>query len=171
MSHPARSRGAERKSPDSSGFDDIDRHIVEILQANADLPVNQIAETVGLSPTPCWRRIKRLEETGVIRGRVAVIDHTRANVGMTVFMGVTAPRHEMAWLNKFRALIEDIPEVIEAYRLTGSTDYILKIVVPDISTYDLVYKQMIERLDFSQISSSISMEELKCTTAVPTKYL
>lgn len=171
MSLPRKSRSTDRKPTEGSGYDEIDRRILELLQADADQPVNQIAEAVGLTPTPCWRRIKRLEEAGVIRGRVAVVDQARANVGMTVFIGVTAPRHEMSWLNKFRALIDDIPEIVEAYRLTGATDYILKVVVPDISTYDQVYKKMIAQLDFSQIDSSISMEELKFTTAVPTKYL
>ncbi len=171
MITPRKPRNIDKKPAESSGFDDIDRHILELLQADADQPVNQIAEAVGLTPTPCWRRIKRLEEAGVIRGRVAVVDHERANVGMTVFIGITASRHEMNWLNSFRALIDEIPEIVEAYRLTGSTDYILKVVVPDISTYDTVYKKMIDKLDFSQINSSISMEELKLTTAVPTKYL
>jgi len=171
MTLPRKPRSTEKRVSETTGYDDIDRKILEIIQADADLPVNQIAEAVGLTPTPCWRRIKRLEEAGVIRGRVAVVDHARANVGMTVFIGVTAPRHEISWLNSFRALIDNIPEIVEAYRLTGATDYILKVVVPDISTYDMVYKRMIEQLDFSQINSSISMEELKLTTAVPTKYL
>jgi len=171
MTSPRKPRGADRKSADASDFDNIDRHILEVLQRDADMAVNALADIVGLSPTPCWRRIKRLEEAGVIKGRVALVDHARANVGMTVFIGVTAPRHEAAWLARFRELIDDIPEIVEAYRLTGVTDYILKVVVPDISTYDQVYKTMIERLDFSQVNSSISMEELKFTTAVPSKYL
>ncbi|MCW2304910.1 Lrp/AsnC family transcriptional regulator [Rhodovulum sulfidophilum] len=171
MSTGRKTRGADRKSAEMPDFDEIDRKILEILQRDSDLAVNALADIVGLSPTPCWRRIKRLEEAGVIKGRVAIVDHARANVGMTVFIGITAPRHETAWLNQFRALIDDLPEIVEAYRLTGATDYILKVVVPDISTYDRVYKAMIERLDFSQINSSISMEELKFTTAVPSTYL
>jgi Lrp/AsnC family transcriptional regulator len=137
----------------------------------ADLPVALLAEEIGLSQTPCWRRIRKLEEAGVIRGRVTLVDPKKAGVPLTVFIGVTAPRHEMSWLNQFRELIESIPEVVEAYRLTGPTDYILKVMVPDIETYDTVYKSMIERLAFSQINSSISMEELKFTTAIPTTYL
>ncbi|SDI40149.1 Lrp/AsnC family transcriptional regulator [Lutimaribacter saemankumensis] len=90
---------------------------------------------------------------------------------MTIFIGVTASRHEISWLNQFRELIEEIPEITEAYRLTGTVDYILKVVVPDVATYDRVYKQMIERLEFNQINSMISMEELKFTTAIPTSYL
>lgn len=151
-------------------FDDLDRQILDLLQEK-DRPVAVLAEEIGLSQTPCWRRIRKLEEAGVIRGRVTLVDPVQAGVPMTVFIGVTAPRHEMAWLTSFRQLIDDIPEIVEAYRLTGSVDYILKVMVPDIEAYDLVYKAMIERLEFSQINSSISMEELKFTTSVPTKYL
>jgi len=152
-------------------FDEIDQKILDILQKDSDTIVNTISEAVGLSVTPCWRRIKRMEEAGLIMRRVALVDQARANVSMTVFVGVTASRHEMGWLEKFCALIDEIPEVVEAYRLTGTVDYILKVVVPDMEAYDLVYKQMIERLDFSQVNSMISMEELKFTTAIPTKYL
>jgi len=151
-------------------FDEIDRKILDLLQQR-DRPVGEIAEAVGLSQTPCWRRIRRMEEAGVIRERVTLVDPKRAGVPMTVFISVTAPRHEMAWLVKFRQMIESIPQIVEAYRLTGTVDYILKVMVPDVAAYDQVYKAMIEKLEFSQISSSISMEELKFTTAVPTNYL
>lgn len=167
----AASGGRTRRSAENLTFDEIDQRILDILQENSDTPVNAISEAVGLSPTPCWRRIKRMEEAGVIKGRVAMVDQVRANVPMTVFIGVTAPRHEMSWLGQFRALIEEIPEITEAYRLTGTVDYILKVLVPDIATYDSVYKRMIEELEFSQINSMISMEELKFTTAIPTRYL
>ncbi len=170
MTQPGRTRrGGDR--PDGPAFDDTDRRILDILQRDVDRPVAAIAEEVGLTPTPCWRRIKRLEETGVIRARVALVDQRRANVPLTVFIGVQAPRHEMTWLAAFRTLIEEIPEITEAYRLTGDMDYILKVVVPDIAAYDAVYKTMIARLEFSRISSSLSMEELKFTTAIPVGYL
>lgn len=159
------------KPAETITFDDIDQRILGILQQDSDTPLTTISEDVGLSATPCWRRIKRMEEAGVIKRRVALVDQCRANVPMTVFIGVTTPRHEMSWLTKFRELIDEIPEVVEAYRLTGTVDYILKVVVPDITTYDTVYKKMIERLEFSQVNSMISMEELKFTTAIPTKYL
>ena len=159
-----------RPAADQASFDEVDRRILDLLQER-DRPVAALAEEVGLSQTPCWRRVRKLEETGVIVGRVALVDHRRAGVPMTVFIGITAPRHEISWLNRFRDLIEDIPEVVEAYRLTGPTDYILKVLVPDIEAFDLVYKSMIEQLEFSQINSSIAMEELKFTTAVPTTYL
>lgn len=152
-------------------FDEVDQKILAILQVDADLPISAIADRVGLSPTPVWRRIKKMETCGLIRARVAVVDQRLANVPMTIFIGITAPRHAMQWFEKFRALIDDIPEVVEAYRLTGATDYIMKVVVPDIAAYDKVYKRMIAELEFSTVNSSISMEELKFTTAVPTKYL
>ncbi|MBN8970423.1 MAG: Lrp/AsnC family transcriptional regulator [Rhizobiales bacterium] len=154
----------------TTSFDEIDRKILDLLQQR-DRPVGEIAEKVGLSQTPCWRRIRRMEEAGVIRERVTLVDPKRAGVPMTVFISVTAPRHEIAWLVKFRQMIESIPQIVEAYRLTGTVDYILKVLVPDIAAYDQVYKTMIEKLEFSQINSSISMEELKFTTAVPTNYL
>ncbi|MDO5603639.1 MAG: Lrp/AsnC family transcriptional regulator [Paracoccus sp. (in: a-proteobacteria)] len=162
---PRRSVAAEGAS-----FDEIDRQILDLLQ-QSDRSVAVIAEEIGLSQTPCWRRIRKLEDAGVIRGRVTLVDPRHAGVGLTMFIGITAPRHEISWLEQFRELIESMPEVVEAYRLTGSTDYILKVLVPDIETYDQVYKSMIARLEFSQISSSIAMEELKFTTAVPTNYL
>lgn len=152
-------------------FDVIDQQILEILQHDCDTPVSTISKEVGLSATPCWRRIKRMEEAGLIKKRVVLVDQSRANVPMTVFIGVSTPRHEMSWLTRFSELIDEIPEVVEAYRLTGPVDYILKVVVPDIATYDLVYKKLIERIEFSQVNSMISMEELKFTTAIPTKYL
>ncbi|WP_375572597.1 Lrp/AsnC family transcriptional regulator [Seohaeicola saemankumensis] len=160
-----------QRTAESITFDSIDQRILDILQRDCEAPITSISEEVGLSPTPCWRRIKRMEEAGLIKGRVALVDQKRANVPMTIFIGVTASRHEISWLNHFRELIEDIPEITEAYRLTGTVDYILKVVVPDVATYDRVYKQMIERLEFNQINSMISMEELKFTTAIPTRYL
>ncbi|WP_312526347.1 Lrp/AsnC family transcriptional regulator [Paracoccus sp. (in: a-proteobacteria)] len=171
MSQSPRKIGdSRRRTADQSAFDDLDRQILDLLQEK-DRPVAVLAEEVGLSQTPCWRRIRKLEEAGVIRGRVTLVDPRNAGVPMTVFIGVTAPRHEMAWLVNFRELIDSIPEIVEAYRLTGSVDYILKVLVPDIETFDHVYKSMIERLEFSQINSMISMEEMKFTTSVPTKYL
>ena len=171
MKSPARRMSdSRRRSGEHVSFDEVDRQILDLLQER-DRPVAVLAEEVGLSQTPCWRRVRRLEEAGVIRGRVALVDHKRAGVPMIIFIGITAPRHEISWLNHFRELIETIPEVVEAYRLTGSTDYIMKVMVPDIEAFDQVYKAMIERLEFSQINSSIAMEELKFTTAVPTTYL
>ncbi|TKT74753.1 Lrp/AsnC family transcriptional regulator [Aquamicrobium sp. LC103] len=164
-------KAAVRPPAPHRGLDEIDRRILDILQRDSDRAVSEIAEEVNLSSTPCWRRIRRLEETGIIKRRVALVDRKLMNVPMTIFIGIKAPRHEMSWLNSFRSLIEEIPEIVEAYRLTGETDYVVKVVVPDIETYDNVYKAMISKLEFSEINSSISMEEMKFTTAVPTGYL
>jgi Lrp/AsnC family transcriptional regulator len=151
--------------------DAIDRKILDLLQVDATLPIAAIAQHVGLSAAPCWRRIKRLEDDGVIVRRVALVDRRKVNVPMTVFVAVKAPRHAAEWLNAFRGVIADFAEVVEAWRLTGEVDYLLRIVVPDIETYDAVYQRLISRLEFSDISSSIAMEEMKYTTAVPTNYL
>ncbi|WP_174802270.1 Lrp/AsnC family transcriptional regulator [Martelella limonii] len=152
-------------------FDQRDRKIVEFLQQDADMPVTDLADAVGLSASACWRRIKNLEETGLIARKVAIVDRRKANVGMTVFVAVRTSRHSMDWLESFRRAISDIPEIVEAYRLTGEMDYLLRLVVPDVEVYDAVYKRLIARLDFTDISSFIGMEELKYTTAVPMNYL
>src|SRR6516165_2569347 len=152
-------------------MDAIDRKILDILQADATVPVAAIAEKVGLSAAPCWRRIKRMEDDGVIRRRVALVDRRKATVPMTLFVSVRTTRHVAQWLDDFRRVIADIAEIVEAWRLTGEVDYLLRIVVPDIDTYDVVYKRLINRLEFADISSAIAMEELKYTTAIPTDYL
>ncbi len=152
-------------------MDAIDRKILDILQADATVPVAAIADRVGLSAAPCWRRIKRMEEEGVIKRRVALVDRRKANVPMTLFVSVRTTRHAGQWLDDFRRVISDIPEIVEAWRLTGEVDYLLRIVVPDVDTYDVVYKRLINRLEFADISSAIAMEELKYTTAIPTDYL
>ncbi len=152
-------------------YDDIDRKILDILQTDADQPIADIADAVGLSQTPCWRRIRRMEEDNLIKKKVVLVDRKQANVPMTVFMSVRAPRHAADWLEAFRNLIRNTPEILEAYRLTGETDYLLRIVVPDIDHFDQVYQRMISKLEFSDMTSAISMEEMKFTTAVPTRYL
>jgi Lrp/AsnC family transcriptional regulator len=152
-------------------MDAIDCKILDVLQADASVPIATIAERVGLSTAPCWRRLRKLEEDGVIVRRVALLSRRKANVPMTVFVSVKAPRHAVEWLQAFRKLIAGIPEIVEAWRLTGEADYQLRIVVPDIETYDLVYQRMISRLEFSDISSAIAMEEMKYTTAIPTNYI
>lgn len=152
-------------------MDRIDRKILDLLQQDATLQVASIAEQVGLSTAPCWRRIRKLEEDGVITKRVALVDRRKANVPMTVFVAVKTTRHAAEWVGNFRQMIASIPEIVEAWRLAGDADYLLRIVVPDIDAYDAVYQRMIGKLEFSDISSSIAMEEMKFTTALPTDYL
>lgn len=152
-------------------MDVFDARILALLQENAAIPVADIAAAVGLSTTPCWRRIRNMEESGVIRRRVAVLDPVKINAGVTVFVGVKAGRHAADWLDTFAAAVQEIEEVTEVYRLSGEIDYMLKVVVPDIAAYDDVYKRLIARADFADVSSFFAMEEIKATTALPLKYL
>ncbi|MCP3869133.1 MAG: Lrp/AsnC family transcriptional regulator [Gammaproteobacteria bacterium] len=148
-----------------------DQVILELLQRDATLPISEIAAEVGLSTTPCWRRIHKLEQAGFIKGRVALLNRQKLNLGVTVFAAVKASRHHHQWLDRFRSLISEIPEIIEAHRMSGDTDYLLHIVVPSIQEYDQVYQRLIENLEFADISSAFSMETMKTTTSLPTKYL
>jgi Lrp/AsnC family transcriptional regulator len=152
-------------------MDHIDRKILDLIQDDATLPIATIAEKVGLSGAPCWRRIKRLEDEGVIVKRVALVDRRKVNVPMTVFVSVRTTRHTLEWVNAFKGMVLDIPEVMEVWRLTGEVDYLLRIAVPNVEAYDGVYRRLIGRLEFADVSAAIAMEEMKCTTAVPTQYL
>ena len=152
-------------------IDEFDRKILAALQEDAGLSNAEIAERVGLSLTPCWRRIRNLEEAGVIRRRVALLDRRKLNVGVTVFVAVRTNQHTQAWLERFARAVDGIPEVVEFYRMAGDTDYLLRVVVPDIAAYDGVYKRLIEKIDLTDVSSSFAMEELKYTTAVPLTYV
>lgn len=152
-------------------MDDKDKKILTLLQEDAMMPVAEVASHVGLSTTPCWRRIQKLEEEGVIRKRVALLDRHKLNVGVTVFVAVKTRHHVTDWLEKFKNALDTIPEVVEAYRLSGDIDYLLRIVVPDIEAYDSVYKSLIEMVEFSDVSSSFAMEDMKFTTALPVKYI
>lgn len=134
------------------------------------MPVAEIARRVGLSSTPCWRRIQKLEEAKVIRARVALLDRQQLNVGVTVFVSVRTNQHSVAWLEKFAAAVADLPEVVEFYRMSGEIDYLLRVVVPDIAAYDRLYKKLIAKIELSDVSSSFAMEQIKSTTALPLDY-
>jgi len=151
-------------------MDAIDRRILTVLQADASLAVAEIATRVGLSATPCWRRIQNLEKSGVIRGRVALLHGPSINLGVIVFVGLKTGRHGQDWLEEFATRIAAIDEVVEFYRMAGDVDYLLKVVAPDIAGYDAVYKRLISAIEFSDVSSSFAMEEIKYTTALPLKY-
>lgn len=152
-------------------IDSIDCRILELLQRNADLLIADLAEAVGLSPTPCWRRVQRLKESGVIKGNVTLLDRNQLNVGVTVFVMVRTSTHTQAWFDRFKGTVEAIPEVVEFYRMSGDVDYLLRVVVPDIAAYDRVYKRLIADTHLSDVSSSFAMEELKYTTALPLSYV
>lgn len=151
-------------------MDSIDRKILEILQEDATHPVAEIAGRVGLSTTPCWRRIQNLEKAGIVGRRVALLDREKVNLGVTVFVRLKTSQHDESWLAGFATAVARIEEVVEFYRMSGDIDYLLKIVVPDIPTYDAVYKRLIEAADLAEVSSNFVMEEIKSTTAVPLRY-
>lgn len=154
----------------AEGLDDIDRRILTALQADASLSIVELAERVGVSSTPCWRRVQRLEEKGFISRRVALLDRQRLNVGVTVFIAVRTSRHSLEWFDQFHRALNAIPEVQEFYRLAGDIDYLIKAVVPDIGAYDDLYKRIIGKVELTEVTSMFAMEELKCTTAVPLDY-
>lgn len=152
-------------------MDTKDRRILELLQVNALLTAAEIADRVGLTTTPCWRRIQRLEKDGYIRKRVALLDRQKMNVGVCAFVALRTNSHSREWFEGFRRAINDIPEIVEAHRLSGEVDYLLRIVVPSIDGYDEVYKRLIDTVKFSDVSASFSMEEIKFTTAIPVDHV
>ena len=151
-------------------MDKLDRRILELLQKNGALTAAEVAEKVGLSKVPCWRRIRRLQESGVIRQTVAILDAKALNVGTTVFVMMRTANHSAAWFDKFVKAVRDIPEVTEIYRMSGEVDYLMRIVVPDIDGYDVVYKKLIAAIDFLDVSASFALETIKSTTALPLHY-
>ena len=151
-------------------LDAIDRRLLEMLQLNCDTPVAELAAAVQLSTTPCWRRVQRMKDAGVITGHVALVDPKQVNVGVTVFVNIKTNQHSQAWFDQFHATVESIPEVVEFYRMSGDIDYLLRIVVPDIAAYDGVYKRLIAGTQLHDVSSSFAMEQLKFTTALPLRY-
>jgi Lrp/AsnC family transcriptional regulator len=155
---------------DDQGLDAMDVKILRLLQEDCTLAVAEVGKRVGLSTTPCWRRIQRLEETGVIRRRVAVLDPRQVNAGVTVFVAITTNQHTKEWLDRFHAAVIDFPEVVEFYRMSGQVDYMLRVVVPDIAAYDAFYKKLISRIELSDVSSSFAMEQIKYTTALPLDF-
>ncbi|MBU2917821.1 Lrp/AsnC family transcriptional regulator [Psychrosphaera sp. F3M07] len=151
-------------------MDNFDKHILSLLQQNSSLSLAEISEKVGLSQTPCWRRIQQLEKSGVIRKRVALLDSDKLNVGLTVFVNLKTNQHNPDWLNSVNTFANNSPEVTEFYRMSGDTDYLLKVLVPDMKAYDEFYKRLIGQAGFSDVSSSFSMEQMKYSTEVPLSY-
>lgn len=148
----------------------IDAQILSLMQTDATLSVADIAERVHLSSTPCWRRIQKLEREGYIRKRVALLDPEKLNVGVTVFVAIRTNQHNEAWFERLNRAVSAIPEVLEFYRMSGDTDYLLRIVVPDIAGYDAVYRELIRNVDLFDVTSSFAMEQIKFTTALPLHY-
>jgi len=151
-----------------SQLDSIDWAILRELQADASLPVHEVGERVGLSHNACWRRIRRLEDSGVIARRVALVDPEKLGLATTVFVAIRTNRHDPAWLDAFRRGVETIEEIVECHRMAGDVDYLLKLAVRDIAHYDRIYRKLIAAVpDLADVSSSFSMERLKATTALP----
>jgi len=148
-------------------MDATDKKILNLLQTDASLTVKQIAEQIPLSVTPCWKRIQKLEENGVIRARVALLDAARVNAKVTVFVAIKTGQHTREWIERFNREVTQLPEVMEIYRMSGDIDYLLKVVVSSIEAYDQFYKTLIDRIDLSNVTSSFAMEQIKYTTALP----
>ncbi len=148
-------------------LDPTDLKLLRILQDDVTVPIADLAEQVGLSQTPCWKRVKRLADAGIIERKVAILNREALDLGLVVFVAVRTSRHDEAWLEKFAHGASALPEVVEFYRLSGETDYLLKVVVRDIAEYDRFYKKLIETAPLSDVSSSFAMEQIKYTTALP----
>lgn len=151
-------------------LDDMDLKILALLQEDCTKPVAEIGKAIGLSTTPCWRRIQKLEESGYIKSRVAVLDPGKVNAGVTVFVSIKTDTHSLAWLETFNKAVVDFPEVVEFYRMSGDVDYLLRVVVPDIEAYDVFYKKLISRVEIAKVSSAFAMERIKYTTALPLSF-
>ena len=148
-------------------MDAIDRKILTVVQQDASLSVADIGQKVGLSSTPCWKRLQRLEADGVIMRRVALIDPEKIGLGITVFVSVETGDHSQEWLAKFAEVVNAMPEVMEFYRMAGDVDYVLRVVVHDMASYDTFYKKLIATVPLKNVTSRFAMERIKSTTALP----
>ena len=148
-------------------LDAIDRKILTVLQEDASLSVAEIGDRVGLSSTPCWKRIQKLEAEGIIEKRVAVVDQDKVGLGVTVFVSIETGDHSETWLKTFAEQVGAMAEVMEFYRMAGDVDYMLRVVVPDIHGYDRFYKRLIAAIPLKNVTSRFAMEKIKSTTALP----
>ena len=152
-------------------FDEIDRKILAALQADMSESVERLGEKVGLSRNACWRRLKRLEDEGVIAGKVALLDPRHINLGLTVFIAIRTDRHDPEWLEAFANATRSFPEIQAVYRTSGELDYLVKARVPDVASYDSLYQRLIRMVRLTDVSASFVMEEIKETTALPLTYI
>lgn len=142
-------------------LDRLDRAILRLLADDAALSLAEIAEHVGLTPTPCWKRIRRMEQDGIIQRRVALIDPAKVGLPVAVFVEVETADHSNEWLQRFARVIQETPEIVDAWRMSGDVDYLLHVVVPDISSYDTFYRKLIAAIPLRNVSSRFSMERMK----------
>lgn len=148
-------------------LDLIDRKIVAELMRDATLPVSQIADKVGLSQTPCWKRIQKLQDQGVLTARVALADPGKLGFGLTIFVGIEAPDHTADWREAFGKATREMPQIMEVYRMAGEMDYLLRIAVPDMAAFDTLYKRLTDAVPIKNVTSHFAMERMKFTTAYP----
>jgi Lrp/AsnC family transcriptional regulator len=148
-------------------IDAVDRKILRVLQEDASLAVAEIGERVGLSSTPCWKRIQRMEAEGIITGKVALVDQNKIGLGLSVFVSIESGDHSDLWLRKFAEAVSAMPEVMELYRMAGDVDYMLRVVVADMRSYDLFYKRLIGAVPLKNVTSRFAMEKIKAVTALP----
>ncbi len=142
-------------------LDNIDRAILRLLAADASLSLNDIADKIGLTATPCWKRIKRMEELGIIKGRIAVLDADKLGLPVSVFVSVETADHSAEWLARFAQAIAETPEIVGAWRMSGDVDYLLHVVVADIAAYDAFYRKLIAAVPLRNVSSRFAMERMK----------
>ena len=152
-------------------MNDIDKKILSLLQTNADIPIAELSKKINLSPSPCWLRINKLYKQGYIKKKVAVIDRNKINLSTVAFVQIRTSQHNMTWAKKFVESVKEIDEVVEFYRLSGTTDYILKVLVPIIDKFDEFYKKLTNKIDLSDVTTSFSMEEIKQTSNLPLNYI
>ena len=148
-------------------MDAVDRKILAVVQEDASLSVAEIGSRVGLSSTPCWKRIQKLEGEGVIQRRVAVVDPEKIGLGISVFVSVESADHSEAWLKTFAGAVSAMPEVMEFYRMAGDVDYMLRVVCADMASYDVFYKKLISAVPLKNVTSRFAMEKIKSVTALP----
>ncbi len=153
-------------------MDDIDKKILSLLQNNATLPLSELSKRVGISKTPCWNRIRKMEEDGTIKSRVTVLDNKKINLNIVVFLSVSVSSHSKEWVIDFQKTLTHYDQIVEVYRLTGSsTDYLLKIVSSSIEEYDKFQQQLINEVKFTKMSSSVSLKEIKKIHSLPLDYI
>jgi Lrp/AsnC family transcriptional regulator len=142
-------------------LDRIDREILRLIARDSSLSLSEIAEKVGLTPTPTWKRIRRMEEGGIILGRVARIDPAKIGLPVSAFVAVETSDHSAGWLQRFADVVRETPEIVDAWRMSGDVDYLLHVVVPDIAAYDVFYRKLIAAIPLRNVTSRFSMERLK----------
>ena len=152
-------------------MNEIDKKILSILQVNADIPIAELSKKVNLSATPCWARINKLYKQGYIKKKVVVVDRLKINLPIIAFVQIRTNQHSMTWSKKFIKAVTEMEEVVEFYRLSGTVDYIFKVLVPSIEKYNEFYKNLTDKIDFSEVTSSFSMEEIKQTNNLPLNYI